>query len=628
VNPIKTIIEQKARYKKARVAYEAGSPIMSDTQFDKLEDQIRKLDPKWVGLKKTGTTIKSKKAKTKLPRPMPSLNKVYPEQSNKWVGTRKSAFAMDKLDGSALLLFCDRGAPHTLITRGNGTVGGNISFLLPWLNLPARIKDKGTIYLRCEAVMKDKVFDKYYASKYDNPRNLVAGILNRSMTGEPTAEEKLALKRTDIIVLGIFDAKLATSLPKAKSLGFNTVFHYDLKNPTPERLTAYLNARRKASPYAIDGIVIADMNFVMDYENADKPKDIVAFKVNADEDAVEAKVKRIIYQVTGHSRIIPKVEIEPTRIGGVTVKHATVHNAAWMLERKIGPGATIKIVRSGGVIPKIVGVVKAGKIQLPDIAHELKAKHFVVKAATAETKDRVKVLNIHKFMTTIGIEFLGESTITDALPNFPTVVSYLEAWHRRKLVGALVTSGFGERTARKIDAEFSRVFQGKKVPLKKLMVASRCYPVGIGERKLSQLERDGVSMDRVTNMIARKKPGSLATEISEVHGFDEKTADAVVAGTIKFMPRLAAYRKFILIDGSIPTVKKVVNGKLSGQFVAWTGYRSEEEATAVLRAGGVVVSFGSTTTILLYKDGGKESSKIDKARAKGIKVCTFKELKL
>lgn len=621
-----TLEKMKNLYRDAKTDYEAGTPTMNDAQFDKLEDQIRKLDPQWKELKKTGTVVKSKKSKVKLPHPMPSLSKIYPEQSAKWVGTRKTVFVMDKLDGSSLLLSVVKGAHKALITRGDGTVGGDITFLLPWLNLP-KLKTKDSADLRCEAVMRDRVFDKYYAKDYDNPRNLVAGILNRSMTGEPTAEEKLALKRTDIIVLGSFGSRLATSLPKVKSLGLNTVFHYDLQNPTPERLTSYLAARKKASPYAIDGIVIADMGFSMNYVNADKPKGIVAFKVNAESDEVEATVKKIVYQVTGHSRIIPKVEILPVRTGGVTITFATVHNAAWMLERKIGPGAKIKIVRSGGVIPKIVGVLKPGRIQLPDIEHKLEGKHFVVTAASTGTSERIQVLNIHKFMTTMGIELLGTKTITSVLSSFPSVESYLEAWHRRKLVSCLVDAGLGEKTATKVNSEFNRVFQGQKIPMKKLMVASRCYPIGIGERKLSQLEAGGISMDSV---VGSKKSLEMHERIESVRGFDDKTATLLVKGTAKFRPVLQTYKKYVLVDGSIPVVKKTAKGgKLSGEIVSFTSYRSTEHEAAVEAAGGQVDKLGAKTTILIHKEGPiKFPEKIEKARAKGIRVCTFKELKL
>jgi len=627
-----TLAQQKMLYKRAKVAYEQGKPVMTDAEFDKLEDRIKAKAPAWSELRKTGTAVKSKKMKAALARPMPSLHKVYPEQSSKWVKARKSVFAMDKLDGSALLLTLNDGKPVQAVTRGDGTIGGDISFLIPWLKIPKKVALKGEVHIRCEAVMKDKVFDKIYFKKYDNPRNLVAGILNRSMTGEPTPDEQMALCHTDIICLGLFGSKLSTGLPQLRGLGFDTVFHYDLANPTPERLTAFLNARRKVSPYSIDGIVIADMEFELDYKNADKPKDIVAFKVNAEDETVEANVKRIIYQVTGHGRIVPKVEIEPVRLGGVTIKHATVHNAQWMIDNKIGPGAKIKIVRSGGVIPKIVGVVKAAKIQYPEIGYELKGKHFVVAEASTNTANRIKVLNIHKFMTTMGIELVGTKTIESVLFRFPTVESWLEAWWNRALANKLVLTGVGDKTAGKIEAEFYAKLGGEmsrhKIPMKQLMVASTCFPVGVGMRKLSQLEQGGISMDSLVALSAAKKDLQLANLVAGVFGFDDKMAAAVVKGVAAFRPHLKMYKQYMNVDGSLPAIKRPAKGTLTGKCVSWTGYRSKDEEAAVTEAGGEVVSFGGRTHILLYREDGKASSKVDAAVKKGCRVCTFKELKL
>lgn len=627
-----TLAQQKAQYKSAKVAYEAGKPIMSDAQFDKLEDLIRSKSPSWPELRKTGTAVKSKKMKRQLPKKMPSLNKRYPAEIGKWLSADdEDVVVMDKEDGSSLLLGLNSGTPKHLITRGDGDVGGDISFLLPYLNVPQALKYKAVFWLRCEAVMKEATFNKYYKDKYDNPRNLVAGILNRSMTGAPTDEEQLALKRTDIIVLGVFDTAILEGLATASRMGFTVVPHSTIRKPSAEKLTAHLQARRKASPYAMDGLVLAYPDFQYSYATNDKPKDIIAFKINAEADAVEAKVKCIHWQVTGHGRIVPKVEIEPKRIGGVTVKHATVHNAQWMLDRKIGPGATIKVVRSGDVIPKIVGVTKAGKIQLPEIPHKLEGKHFVVKAATAGTQERIDVLNMHKFMTTMGIELLGTKTLTTLQQQgFDSVAHYLNQWHRGKLVSAFFHAGLGEKTAANIQAQFDKAFKGKIIPMKDLMVASRCYPAGIGARKLTALENGGVSMDMlVASVDTARRRNQLEGLILTVHGFETTTAEAVIEGTVKFLQELEVYKRYLTIDGSIPEakVKKVSSiQRLSGQVLAWTGYRDEDEEETAEDFGADVGSFGSRTTILLYKEGGKASTKVDKARAKGIKVMTWNEL--
>ena len=177
-------------------------------------------------------------------------------------------------------------------------------------------------------------------------------------------------------------------------------------------------------------------------------------------------------------------------------------------------------------------------------------------------------------------------------------------------------AGIGGKQGSNIYDEIKRVMSAE-VSMKKLMVAAQCFGVGIGERKLSQVEASGISM---TKMISDHE-GLLPS----VEGFSDKTIKVIGDG-------LPAWRKFYadasryIIVSDVVRKKKSVKGKLTGERVSFTGYRDKDQEAWVEANGGEVVSFGSKTTILLYKDGGKESSKVDKAAAKGIKTMTFNQL--
>lgn len=616
----------KQQYIKAKKAYyNKKKPIITDAAFDRLEDQIRKMDPDWDELKKTGVPVANKKTEVRLDEYAPSLNKAYPPAFPKWLAKNpaKSYIKMAKLDGTSLLLTLKKGVPTKLATRGNGEMGKDISFLIPALDLPV-LKSRASLVLRIEAVMSKQKYKKW-ADKFEDPRSMVNGLFNRREPGP-------ALADVDLVVLGVY------GIPLTEAFAMTNLFKGQLRmvpnvmirssGMTTEAMTADLAELRKNGTYEVDGLVIAPNDFVLKYSSNDKPKNIVAFKVNADIDAVQVTVEKIIWKVSRTGRIIPKIRIADTVIGGVTVNHATSHNATWMVDRKIGPGAVLKVVRSGGVIPKIVDVIKpAKKLTLPDIAYNRVGVHFEVAQnhADVQTKDQIKLEQLVKFMTTMGIEFLASKTLTKLQPDLPTPGAYLRAWHRGRLGAVMLTHGIGAAMRKKIVAEFDRVF-GSTVSMRQLMVASQCFGVGIGDRRLQQLEDAGVSM----SWLSFSDEDEIVAKVSKIAGWSDKTVTLLVSGLPKWQKFHDSVSSMLTIYGSLPKRKKpsVNEGPLKGQRISFTGYRDKQQEAAIETAGGEVVPFGSKTKILLVKAGGKASSKVDKAKEKGIKVCSFEDLKL
>ena len=615
----------KTLYRKAVNAYYNGTPIISDAVFDKLEDRIRKAEPNWIHLRKTGARVGDKKTEVELIKFMPSLNKAYPEAISKWIAKNPSNeyIVTDKLDGSSLQVVYKDGRLSQVVTRGNGVLGGDITFLASKLNLPSIIRSKSLTVFRCEAIIKREIFDRLWSSEFDNPRNMVNGLLNRK-----TAHKALA--HVDIVVLGCYGLSTVAGLNLAKMEGLHTVSKTGItKNQaTPDGLTSLLETRLSKSLYDMDGLVVAPYDFRLEYKNADKPKAIVAFKVNSDADAVQVTVEKIIWQVSRTGRIIPKIRIADTVIGDVTVNHATAHNAKWMVDRKIGPGAVLKVVRSGGVIPKIVGVIKPSKnLSLPDVPYKQVGVHFEVvqDKADSKTKSKIALERLAKFLGTMGIEFLAAKTIAKLQWELPIPYSYVRVWYEKRLADILIEAGIGPAMTKKIVAEFDRVF-GSTVSMRQLMVASQCFGVGIGDRRLRQLEDAGVSM----RWLSQADEDEVDAKVSKIAGWSDKTVTLLISGLPKWEKFHSSVAEMLTINGSLPQRKKssVNAGPMKGQRVSFTGYRDKAHEEAVANAGGEVVPFGSKTTILLVKAGGKASSKTDKAKEKGIKVCSFEDLKL
>jgi NAD-dependent DNA ligase len=303
---------------------------------------------------------------------------------------------------------------------------------------------------------------------------------------------------------------------------------------------------------------------------------------------------------------------------GVMVERVTVHNAAWMLERGIGIGAVIKVLRSGGVIPKIVDVVSTGTFKAPPWPYRQEGRFFVVDTpkegissnAVSPDKD-IAIAQIRFFVTTLGIELLAEKTIEKLYDvGLRSSADYIDLLRgeREEMRVKLLASGLGDGQAANIIEELLRVLNAK-INLKTLMVASGCMEGGIGSRKLSSLEDYGLSMDGLMTMTVVE----IKDTLQQIDGWSDKTIIALTVGVHRFLKWFDQVEDAITTDGSLP-VKAKKAGALVGKKICFTGYRSPEQAAIIEGQGGeIAASFSGSTDVLLYKEDGKVSSKVAKA---------------
>ncbi len=620
----------KKKYRAAQVAYYNKKPTMTDQEFDGLEDFIRRADPEWPGLAKTGARVEDKKIEIDHERFMPSLRKNYPEDQPKWLARKQIRgvskwVVMDKLDGTSLQPIYDKGKPVKLVTRGDGQRGGDISFFIPWLVkhkiLPAKIPQKTRTHFRCEALMTKLAFESKWSRQakgdkgFDNGRNLVNGLFNRKT-------EHPALKDVRIVVLGVYGQPMLKGLHQAQSWGFSVVPYSrssDQDEIEPENLNRLLSTAREDGKYDMDGLVLADADWIFDYPENDKPKyQPMAFKVNDVSGAAEVKIEEVIWQKTRTGRWQPKIRIQPTMMDGAEVEFCTANNPEWMKLKGVGPGAVVQVLRSGGVIPKIVSVTKKAKMVLPPGPYTVKGAYWMIASAPG-TDPMVKVRGIHHFAVTMGIENIALKSII-RLHDCGLLKSIQDycVWPWRNKNDAvrerlLITkAGFGPKQAQIINRQICDSMM-KTIKLKTLMVASGFFD-GLGEKKLTQIEDFGIKLSQFID----ERPTYIHKHLMVVPGFQNKTIAKVIDGYHKFGEWYAVVRNTLDIDGSIVKAS-VTTGPLSGMKISWTGYRDKAQEQLVTAAGGEVVSFSSKTDVLLYRAGGKQSSKVEKAGSKALR---------
>lgn len=601
----------KKLYRKAKDAYYNKDPIMSDASFDLLEDHLKEVAPKWVEKQGTGAPVaKNIKKKVKLPIPMFSLDKVKPANAMQRLASLSGypGVISLKADGASLEIVYKGGKPVQAITRGDGRIGGDVSYLIPHMNIPQKVGSQSFI-VRCEALFTSRAFSKY-REVFDAARNAASGILNRQDVHE-------SIKDLSIVVLQVLqpNVKLSVGLNWAKSKGF-TVIPFkvvpDIGAIQTDKLVRLLTAQKGKAKFQIDGLVIAK-----DAKNplptAGNPDWAFAFKMP--QEGVTTTVREVTWDVSHLGTLTPVLVYDPVEWDGSKLTQATAFNAKFVIDNKLGPGAKITIERSGDIIPFVKAVVKGTKPSFPKPSqfgtYHLKGVHFVLDKPKENETFRIK--RIARFFTEMGADFMREKTVGKLYSMGFTNVSKILKANAEDFEG----DGISASGAQRLHNAIHKVIDGK-TPLTKLMVASSTFPRGMGERRFQAL---GQSIDLMSLM--GQDVDSMIAHIQQQPGWNTKTAQAFAEGAPNFLKWLKITNVPFVNDTGAP--KKIKKGPLNGVLVSWTGYRSKEEEDQVSKAGGQVVPFGTKTTVLIYSPTGKASSKVAKAEQRGIKIMTWQQ---
>lgn len=620
---------KKKLYKKAKIAYyDTDTALMSDAEFDRLEDEIRKADPKWVGLKKTGAFV-GKKSAVVLAEPMASLDKVKPENpkaSSLLDGISKRypgyGFGVSpKLDGASIQSVYQHGKLVSLATRGDGTKGKDISHFISHVSLPKKIPFKGYLVLRHEAVLNKKIFEKKYSSEFDSARAVASGVFNRHNLHPAMKDVHLPVLR--VLNMDSCHLSLTEGWDLAKKLGFEVVpYKWFSDVPSITYLTALLAKQRQTSLFELDGLVVASDKPGL-LLSAEKPDWAKAFKVDDYAEAPTTTITDIVWKASSFGVLVPKAVVDPVMFGNVTVRNVAVHNPKMAVEKGYGIGAVVRIIRSGDIIPKIIEVVKPAKFKLPDpkkvgdYEWDETRTNIVLVGDSSETKTQT----LKRMFVNLDMNFCGPglaAQLVEAGIDSPRKVMALT---ELKLKSKNI-AGLGPSKQKALIEAISNIRKGTAT-LDKLAVASGAFTKGVGTTRVRTLQ-------------------SLHPELLKIEAWDTKAAELesveVIATTKGLGPAFASTfakgaKRFIQFLEATGTqvarpVKKVQkSGKLTGINVSFTGYRSREQEADIESFGGEVVPFGSRTTVLLFDPNGKASSKVEKAKGKGVKVLTWSKFR-
>ena len=447
-----------------------GEPTLSDNEYDIVKEYIEQKYSDSSILDEVGAEFE--KNKVELPVNMPSMDKIKPTTNalETWVEKYKGPYVLScKLDGVSGLYYSKDGE-RKLYTRGNGSVGQDVSHLLKFVNGIPDIKD---VIVRGEFIISRKTFDDKYSKQFSNARNLVAGIVNSKKIDKKA-------KDVDFISYEMIEPELKPSLQMKtmNEMGFNVVKNEDTPTLSNNMLSDILVDWRTNYEYIIDGIIVSDDNI---YKRTNKnPDHSFAFKMVLSDQVVEAKVVDVLWNASKSGYLKPRVRIEPVNVGGVKIEYATGFNGNFIEENKIGVGAIIQIVRSGDVIPHIKSVTTpAEKPKMPDVPYTWTDTHVDIILANKDDDINVLEKNITSFFTSLEVDGLSQGNVKRIMKaGYNSICKILDMDEK----DFLNVEGFKEKMAKKVYESISSKVKGAS--LIKIMAASNKFGRGIGERKI------------------------------------------------------------------------------------------------------------------------------------------------
>jgi len=605
--------------------YRNQTPILTDNQFDILEDYIRNKFPDNKVIKQIGAPIPVGKNKATLPYEMWSMDKIKPDTKalDNWKAKFGGPYILScKLDGVSGL-YTTEGKEPKLYTRGDGKIGQDVSHFIPYLRLPSKSEygEKGFV-IRGEFIMPKMVFEDKYKKDFANPRNLVSGIVNQKTIDDKIKDIHFVAYEVIVPVM-----KPSNQFDFLRNLDIELVSFEKVENGelTNELLSKLLVDWRKNYVYEVDGVIVTDDKIYP--RKSGNPEHAFAFKMVLSDQVAESKVVDVIWSPSKDGYLKPRIQIEPIKLGGVTIEYATGFNGAFINDNKIGVGAVVEIIRSGDVIPYIKKViVGADEAKMPSVAYKWNDTHVDVMLEDLLSDETVKEKNITGFFRGIGVEGLSSGNITRIIKaGYDSVPKILKI----SVDELKNVEGFQLKTATKIhDGIKEKIASASLVTL---MSATNIFSRGFSEKKIELI------MESYPDVFASNiSDAEKIKKIAEIKGMATKSAEAFVAKIDDFEDFLMEtdmyYKLFEFQNahknkGADAEVSGVNTAHpLYGKTIVMTGFRNKELEEKLKSVGAKIgTSVSKNTHLVVAKDKNDETGKVLEAKKLGVNVVSIAE---
>jgi DNA ligase (NAD+) len=644
--------------------YVLDQPQVSDAEFDKLMRRLKDMEAAHPALltpdsptQRVGGKPREGFVKVRHSSPMLSLDNTYNEEElrgwerrvHELSGRNDVDYVCElKLDGMSLALVYEDGKLARGITRGNGTVGEDVTLnvrtvrSIP-LSIPKeKLKKAGipaTFEVRGELLMPTAAFKKLNEERernglatFANPRNFTAGTV-RQLDSGVTAQRRLDFFPYILLKDGrtYFDRHSKT-LEGLNATGFKVNPNWKLVQ-SMDKVWSFIGeweGRRDSLAYEIDGIVVKVDRTTLQDElgfTGKAPRWAIAYKYAAR--AGITKLEDIRVQVGRTGKLTPVAMLAPVLIGGTTVRNATLHNMDEIERLGVKIGDWVQVERGGDVIPKVSKVIE-------DKDHPRGTREFTMpekcpvcgtKIVRTEGEVDYRCINadcpaklhetIRHFASrgVMNIDGMGDALIAQLTEK--RLVKNVADIYKLSKNDLLGLERFADKSAQNI---INEIENSKKLPLERVI-----YGLGIrfvGERTAQFLAEHFGSMEALES--------ADIEELQNVNEVGPRIAESIVeffsiAANRKLVERL--HEAGLTLSGE----KKQRGTKLAGKTFVLTGtlakYTRDEAKKMIEDAGGKVTGSVSKKTdyVIAGTDAG---SKLDKAKELGVSVAGEKELEL
>ena len=473
---IEALVEQLN--KASSVYYNGQDEIMSNYEWDALFDELTSLENETGYVlpdsptQRAGYEEEASGEKEEHEYPALSLAKTKNiEELRTWAGERPIWLSW-KLDGLTLVLTYDDGKLSKILTRGNGTIGTNITFLKNAISgFPQKIKYKGHMVVRGEAaisytdfaLINDMIEDD--DEKYANPRNLASGTLNLDEPAE-VKERHVCFHAFTLVHIDEPMVSWGARMDYLAELGFDVV---DREATDAAHLSETIDAwTRKVEngemDIPVDGLVICydDTEYASSGSVTGHHATRAGFAFKWQDESVETKLSYIEWSCAV-STISPVAVFEPVQIEGTTVSRASLCNISEIERLGLGKECTLEVIKANKIIPKCIAVKDArGEVEIPKVCPVCHAPTEIRISSHSGTKTlhctnpdctAKNVKKFTRFVSKGGMDIDGLSIQTMLkFINEGYIHEFADIYHLREHFDVISQmEGFGEKSVHNMD---------------------------------------------------------------------------------------------------------------------------------------------------------------------------------
>lgn len=627
----------------SRLYYDNDAPELEDDEFDKLTQELRRLEEAYPQLITADSYTQ---------RVHGEISRLFtPVEHEVPLGSLQDVFSLDevrefdkrvrdelahpvyvvepKIDGLSISLEYRDGVFYRGATRGDGQTGEDVSANLRTIasipttlnKAPARVIVRGEVYMPREQFAHLVGVQEQNGEKpFKNPRNAAAGSLRQK---DP------AVTKTRGLALFVFNMQLfeggsitahAASLEYMKELGFPIIPFYVRTDSIDEVLDEIerIGANRTGLPFDIDGAVIKVDDFA-DRERLGStskyPRWAVAYKYPPEE---KQTVLREVEITVGRTGVLtPTGVFDPVTLAGTTVSRATLHNADFIREKRLGIGDTVILRKAGDIIPEVVRVEQhVGETIFEMPVHcpscgEVVQREEDEAALRCSNPDcpaqRLQRLIHFASRDAMDIEGLGPAVLEQLVEE--GLVTRIDDLYTLDRKAVSVLEGKGERSA---DNLIGAIEASKDADLSRLLFALGVRHIGQKAAKL--LAQRFRTMQAV--MMASYE------EVIAIDGFGTVMAENIVR-FFSLEPTRRLIERLEELGVNMESKTKQVDQRFAGMTFVLTGTlpsMTRDQASALIEQyGGKTAGSVSkkTSVVLAGEDAG---SKLTKAQALGVRI--------